>query len=153
MSDPTKRKRLYAALQTKVGLTMGEEDDGPKQLRVLFRLPEAQMRQWLVVMHHLFTHEQQASWSLDISKKYFLLSGRTVQGWRIIIRDDNLDKALDSITSVVGSSPNARFQLDQVPLMGRHGGDRNAINARGKGARAITGDAGTPPIATMVQPR
>lgn len=153
MSDETKRKRLYAALQTKVGLTVGEENDSPNQLRALFRLPDAQMRQWLVVMHHLFTHEQQASWSLDISKKYFLMNGRTVQGWRIIIRDDNLDRALDQITAVIGGSPNARFQLEQVPLVGGRGGDRNALNARGRGARPISGDAGVPPIASMTQPR
>jgi hypothetical protein len=148
MSTKGKRQRLYGALQAKVGLAVGEEGVGNGQIRALFRLPDSQMRQWLVVMHQILHREQQASWSVDISKKYFLLGGKTVQGWRIILRDKDLDKAVDHLTSIVNGSPNARFQVDQMPLVGRQA-ERNTLSATGKGARAITGDAGVPPIAGM----
>jgi len=145
-----KRKRFYAALQSKVGLVVGEENVTDNQIRALFRLPELQMRQWLVVMKHLFRQERQASWNLDISKKYFLMGEEVVQGWRIILRSEKIDEALDQIVSIVSGAPNAVFQVDQVPLQGRAVGDRNAVNARGKGATPIGGGGvGVPPIASM----
>ncbi len=147
MSEVT-RKRFFAALQTKVGLSVGEEKEEKTQLRALFRLPEAQMRQWLVVMHHILSHEPQASWSIDISKKYFLMGGKIVHGWRIILRDEHLDKAMENVANIVSSAPNAHFQVDQVPLHGR-GADRNALSNRGKGASPIMGDAGVAPISGM----
>jgi len=149
MSDEAKRKRLYAALQAKVGLDVGEEDVSAKQIRVLFRMPDSQMRQWLVVMHQILSKESQASWSIDISKKYFLMRGKTVQGWRLILRSESLDAAVSQLTSVVNGSPNARFQVEQVPLIGRSV-ERNMLSATGKGATMIGGDAGVPPIATMM---
>lgn len=145
-----KRKRFYAVLQSKVGLTVGEESATTNQVRALFRLPESQMRQWLVVMNHLLRLETQSTWSIDISKKYFLMGGKTVQGWRIILRDEQLEAALDQLIAAVSGAPNARFQVDEVPLPGRSLGDRNAISARGKGAVPVGGSGGgVPPIATM----
>ncbi len=150
MSDKAKRQRFYNALQAKVGLSVGEEDVGEKQVRALFRMSDTQMRQWLVVMHHILSHEGQASWSIDISKKYFLMRGKTVQGWRIIVRSDNLDQAMNHLTSLVNGSPNARFQVEQMPLTGRSA-ERNSLSGTGKGATMIGGDAGVPPIAVMMR--
>lgn len=151
-SDESKRRRLYTALQAKVGLSVGEENVSDKQIRALFRLSDAQMRQWLVVMHHLLLNERNAEWSIDISKKYFLMGNKTVQGWRIIIRSDNLDKAVNHISQLVNASPNARFQVDQMPLIGRSA-DRNTVNSMGKGATLVGGEAGVPLIASMMRGR
>ena len=145
-----KRKRLYDALQAKVGLSVGEESATDNQVRALFRLSEMQQRQWLVVMKHMMRQEKNASWSLDISKKYFLMGDELVQGWRVIVRDENLEQALVQLVAVVTSAPNAAFQVDQVALPGRSMGDRNAVNSRGKGAQQVSGSRGAvPPIATM----
>jgi len=140
---------MYQALQDKAGFSVAEESENNGQIRILARVADGSFPNWKIVMQRLKLLEKKCSWTLDLSKMYFLLGGDDnailVFGWRVIIKTEKLDEAYAQIESVVRQAPNARFVVDEVRLPGHQSGQRNAQYARGKGARLTSGSKESTP--------
>ena len=137
---------LYAALSAK-GFQLVGETVGEKQLRLVGRVPQLQMPQWLKVLEALRPEDGAPNalpWSVDISKQYFKKGGKTKYAWRLILQGENLVAHIAGIIAVVSavdavSTPEqyaqVPFRVMEVPLYAA-GMDRNdASRNRGKGAQ------------------
>lgn len=139
---------FYEALRSKAGILPVEETKSSGQVKFLARLQPEKLPNWKVVMQRLKKAELDATWSLDISKVFFLKnnspSGILVHGWRLIVKSVDLDRALQDIIKIVKSAPNARVELEEVMLPGG-GAHRNYSTAGGKGATLTSGSRASGP--------
>lgn len=145
---------LYAALRNKAGVIPAEENLGKGRLQILARLNADKMPNWQVVMQRLKKAEFQAEWSIDISKTFFLKNhspnNPLVHGWRIIIKSADMETALEHLTKAITASPNARVELEEVPLPG--GGRHRQFNSSaGKGASLTSGSRGSGPALHLLK--
>lgn len=144
---------MYQALQDKAGFSVAEESENNGQVRILARVAEGSFPNWKIVMQRLKLLEKKCTWTLDLSKMYFLLgsdeNALLVFGWRVIIKAPNLEEAYAQMESVVLQSPNARFVVDEVKLPGHQSGQRNARYARGKGAKLTSGSRESTPATEL----
>lgn len=144
----TALSELYEALRTKAGVLPVEETKGNGQVKFLARLQPDKLPNWKVVMQRLKKGEIDASWSIDISKVFFLknnsANGVLVHGWRLIVKAVELDKALLDIAKLVKAAPNARVELEEVVLPGG-GAHRNYATSGGKGATFTSGSRSSGP--------
>lgn len=116
----------------------------PTQLRVVGRVPASTMPGWLELVTELLTQaEVSVSWSLDVSKQYFLREGSLVYAWRLIFQADKLQDCQEEIIELLRASaprPRPQAEVTEQPLSVL--GPRNTYNsATGKGASS----AGTAP--------
>lgn len=123
---------LYTALHRKVGFEIVGETVTPNQIRVIGRLPQPNLQNWLVTLQRLFTKAEGAPWNVDISKQYFLRNGKVLYGWRMIFQAEEIATHLEDIVATISTAPKARADLDEVNLYA--GEDRNALRM-GKGAQ------------------
>jgi hypothetical protein len=141
------RADVYAALAMKSQFVVLQEDETPRQLRIMGR---SQLDRWpffLPIIHTLLTRSAQpeSGWTCDISKQYFLSGGRVLYGWRIIFQSPVMaDRYTDIIASINSAPRPARVELESQLLPGYKPGEmRGGVNAKGKGASA----AGSLPLA------
>jgi len=132
---------LLTLLRSKFGYEARDVTSGKKQLRVLGRLPNERMGDWLIGMH--FAHQalqRQPGWSVDFSKFYFPRNGKIVYAWRLIFQsvdDQPISAHLQDIMNSFSSAPqSSRGEVMEIPLMGA-GRSRSA--AGGRGAYTIGG--------------
>jgi hypothetical protein len=104
-----------------------------KQMRLLGRVPQANMSNWLVAMDYLLAKGETAAWTLDISKQYFRRNGRLLFAWRIILQSDDVAKYYDDLGEAVRNSPKARATVETYTLHGA-GPNRNSMRD-GKGVQ------------------
>ena len=111
----------------------------PNQLRLLGRVRNPSTNSWILMVQHLLAASEKSGgeWSIDISKQYFLRSGKVMFGWRVILQGADLMEKLPQIGQVVVGAPRARAIVEEQALPGVHG-DRNApsMSNRGKGAQS-----------------
>jgi hypothetical protein len=139
----TATSEFYAALKSKAGIIPAEEVKVGNQLKILARLQPGKMASWRAAIGQLRSAEFQCSWTLDISKLFFLKNnnpkGSLVHAWRIILKSDNLDRALNEVTKIIKSTPNVRVEIGEIELPGG-GYHRNIESTSGaKGANFTSG--------------
>ena len=83
-------------------------------------------------------------WDLWVAKRYFLkpIRGKQslVYGWAIILSSGSLGDGLNQLRQTITETANdlgLRFELESMPLPHVTNRDRNAPNARGRGAASI----------------
>jgi hypothetical protein len=136
-------RELYNALHRKSGFEVVNEANSEKQIRIIGRVTNNRMPTWLVVIQRLLIKAEEAPWSIDISKQYFLRGGKVLFGWRVILQGENIASHLDSIAEVISGAPVMKMEINEVPI--QRSAHRTQM-IRGRGAQVIGGDAGTPPI-------
>lgn len=147
MPNQTTRTDIYAALAKKCGFEVVQDNETPKQLRLIGRCHYERWPFLLPVVHALLTHSGQdtVAWTCDISKQYTLRDGKVLYGWRIIFQGDSLSRCYEQIVATINSAQRpARVELTSQPLPGYKPGQvRGGVNAKGKGSSS----AGTIPMA------
>lgn len=146
MSQVT-RADIYAALAKKCAFEVKQDNETPKQLRIIGSCDYERWPFLLPVLHTLLTHSGQTTttWTCDISKMYVLREGKVLYGWRIIFQGDSLARNYEQIVAVINSAQRpARVELETVLLPGYKPGQmRGGVNSKGKGASS----AGSVPMA------
>lgn len=134
---------LLTLLRSKFGYEARNVTPSKKQLRVLGRLPNHRMGDWLVGMHHVHqVLSRRPGWSVDFSKYYFPRNGKIVYAWRLIFQsvdDQPIEAHFQEIANAFSGAPqSARGEVMEVALMGTSTRSRNASGG-GKGAYTIGG--------------
>jgi hypothetical protein len=132
---------LLAALKVKTGFEPVQQAEVGGKAYLHGRIRGQTIANMLVVTHRLLLQARTATWNIDVSQVYSLKNGQLVKGWRIVVDSNDMGSALDQIVQIVRGAPEAvrPTQLEEFPLAVSTA-DRNAPNARGKGA-ALTGQA------------
>lgn len=130
-----KFNELYQVLRARGGYEVVSRTEGPTQLRLLGRVPSELMDSWKVVMHHLLNLSERSSWSIDISKQYFLRHGKLVYGWRTIIQGPDVSSRLSEISDAIRNAPRAKVIIEEQRLVGVSA-NRNSPKG-GKGAQGV----------------
>jgi hypothetical protein len=138
MSDA---QELIKVLHQRLGYETVKPTVSANQIRLAGRVGTAHMRNWVVAAAHLLQVAEGATWSLDLSKHYFLRAGQMVYTWRLIFQAENVAQHLPSIIGAINNSPRARFEVEEQALPGVNG-PRTMMNKRGKGAAS----AGSTPM-------
>lgn len=128
--------QLGMALKLRCGFEVVQVTPSEKQLRILGRLPQLRMGDWLLTIHHIITHvtDNSPGWTVDISKHYFLRGPKVVFAWRLIFQGPDIVRQVPSIINTINGSPRSnRTEINEMPLIGASA-DRNAQSPTGKGA-------------------
>ena len=139
-------RQLFAAFEARVGFEVVSKSSTESQLRLIGRVPSQKMGDWLIIIQRLLGRSEEADWNIDISKQYFLRSGKILYGWRLIVQADEVAGHLDEIVSLVTSSPRSKKEITEIPLTGA-GAHRTTLK-RGKGAQSVL-NASVGPLAAM----
>lgn len=147
MANQTTRADIYVALAKKCKFDVVQDNETPKQLRIVGRCFPESWPFYLPVIYALLSHSDQTTvpWTCDISKQYTLRDGKVLYGWRIIFQGDQLPLHYDQIVAAINSAQRpARVELETVTLPGYKPGQmRGGVNAKGKGVSS----AGAVPMA------
>lgn len=88
--------------------------------------------------------DSKGTWDLWVAKRYFLKPIRgqqkLVYGWAIILSSETLGEAITALRQTIISTSNdlgLRFELESMPLPHVTNRDRNAPNAKGRGAAPV----------------
>jgi hypothetical protein len=140
-------KDLYIALSTKAKFEMVTETVSETQLRIIGRLPQQAMSNWLLIMDRLLESMDTATWKVDISKQYFRRAGKVLFGWRLIFVGDDILSQLPAVIAIITNAPKAKALVDEAPLFGSRG--RNELS-NGRGAQSsLSASVGPMAIARM----
>lgn len=143
---------VYGVLMQKCAFEVLDEQESPKQLRIMGRSHRDRWPFFLPVIHKLLKTSKKPGnpWTCDISKMYIENNDKVFYTWRLIFQSADLAAQYANIISVIRSADQpARVELDRVLLPGYKEGDvRGGVNAKGKGAST----AGTLPMA-VTRPR
>ncbi len=103
-----------------------------KQLRLLGRVPQASMNNWLVAMDWLLAKGESSSWTIDISKQYFRRNGKLLFAWRIILQaTDDVTQHYADLGEAVRNSPKAKTTVEEYTLHGASASRNSLSKARG----------------------
>lgn len=144
---------LLTLLRSKFGFEAKDvRSTSKQQLRILGRLPNNRMGDWLVGMHHVFLRMEHTPWAVDISKSYFIRNGKIVFAWRLIFQSqESVEKYLPDICNAFEGAPRGtQGQVMEVPLVGASP-LRSRRSAGGKGASSIGGADGFVPGAVAAK--
>jgi hypothetical protein len=149
MANQYTRADIYIALAKKCFFEVKQDNETPKQLRIIGSCDHERWPFLLPVIHALLTQSGQptALWTCDISKMYILREGKVLYGWRIIFQGDDLARHYEQIIATITAAQRpARVEVESMLLPGyKPGQTRGGVNAKGKGASA----AGTVPMAVQ----
>ncbi len=126
---------LVRVLKMRGGFDLVSQSVTENQLRILGRVPKDMMNAWLVVIHQLLGRSETASWSVDISKQYFLRNGKVLYGWRIIIQAQQVEGHLGAICEAISNTPRPKVIVEEQRLYGASS-NRNSPKG-GKGAQGV----------------
>jgi hypothetical protein len=136
-------KKLLAGLEHKVNFECVADSASDRQIRLIGRVYPEHMPLWLNIIKQLLLQQEEAPWSMDISKHYFLREGEVRFGWRIILQAGDVAKHLDDVVSVILQTVEPRQEVREVPLYGA-GSYRQGLK-KGRGAqptgKAVVGKA------------
>lgn len=153
-TDPTQQlsQHFASALRQKAGLEVVEANVSEKSARFLGRLPKERQGDWLLVMHQMLKNGEGREWKIDISKHYFLRSGRLVYAWRLILQGAAAKQMLEEALNAVSAAPQtSRAEIMSAPLVGASIYRTQEIDGKGVGATGMGG--GVPAIVRMVANR
>jgi hypothetical protein len=149
MANQCTRADIYVALAKKCFFEVRQDNETPKQLRIIGKCDHERWPFMLPVIHALLTQSGQptATWTCDISKMYIIRDGKVLYGWRIIFQGDELTRQYGKIIATIESAQRpARVEVESMLLPGyKPGQTRGGVNAKGKGAST----AGTVPMAVQ----
>ena len=143
--------QLITALRMRGGFETVNQHLAPGQFRLSGRVRKPAMDGWLLVMDYLIMKEEEAAWSVDISKKYLRSGGKLMFAWRFILQAEDVAQYLSPLATLIMKAPRARVYVDEQALPGV-GGNRNAPSGgnRGKGAQdSLKAIVGPMAIASM----
>ena len=147
MSQQPSRADIYAALTRKSGFQVVQENETPRQLRIMGRSHVDRWPFFLPVIYTLLLQSSKAEipWTCDISKQYIINKDRVLYAWRMIFQSENLSSYYGDIAAAITSSPSpSRVEITEQLLPGYKRGDvRGGVNAKGKGSSS----AGSIPLA------
>jgi len=126
---------LLNQLHTRGGFELVNQSTTETQARLMGRVHRNAMGAWLILVQNLLLRSGQG-WSVDISKQYFLRDGRVVYAWRLIFQGKELERAMPDICQTIINAPRAKSVIEEQPLVGARA-NRNAPNAKGKGAQGV----------------
>ncbi len=126
---------LKAAFLNFAGFEAKDSSVTDTRVRLLGRVAPEAMETWLRLVSNLLMQAGGASWTLDISKSYFLRGERLMYGWRVLIQAAKVEEVLPSVIATIRSSRVApQVAVQEVPL--NYGGASHD-GPRGKGARPV----------------
>jgi hypothetical protein len=143
MSSPS---ILYAALHEKVGAEVLNEAQKGKQLNFSLRIKKgASTTLWLAVVERLLTLANEEltkadpSWTLDISKQYFMKPDLKFS-WRVILKSDAMPELCDALAKEVLA---AKLQQQVTEVQ--------EVNLHGSPNRRSGGYTGTVPVGPLAR--
>jgi hypothetical protein len=140
-------KDLYVALYNKAKFEMVTETVSDTQLRIIGRLPQQAMSNWLLIMDRLLENMENATWKVDISKQYFRRADKVLFGWRLIFVGDSILSQLPEVIATITNTPKAKTLVEEAQLFGSRG--RNELS-NGRGAQSsLSASVGPMAIARM----
>jgi hypothetical protein len=142
---------LLTKLHGRGGFEVVNDKATDTQVRLMGRVPKPAMAGWLIIVQRLLVRANKVpSWSVDISKQYFLRNDQVVFGWRLIFQGQELAAQLGDIEQTIINAPRARAFVDEQVLAGAHP-ERNAPGASGKGAQGVLKAAVGPQAVAQAQ--
>lgn len=110
----------------------------PNQLRLLGRVPPAELERWRTFLRRFLALGDQVPWKADVSKYVFLRDGALVYAWRIVVQGEGLAAHAEALGAQVlpPAAPAASrgpVQVTEMPLVGVSP-DRNNPAGTGRGA-------------------
>jgi len=128
---------LLQQLRGRGGFEVVNNTSTAGQVRLMGRVKREAMPGWLIIVHRLLVRSNsQKSWSVDISKQYFLRDERVVFGWRLIFQGKELEAALGDIIQSIVNAPRPRAFVEEQALAGARP-NRNEPGSTGKGAQGV----------------
>jgi hypothetical protein len=113
------------------------------------RVPNALVKNWLIIVRQLLIRGAEAPWSVDISKSYFLRSGRVMFGWRLIFQGQDIAQHAVDMVSTITNSPRAKATIESQPLAGASANRNQQTPGSLRGA-APSGSAVVGPMASRM---
>jgi hypothetical protein len=152
---PTAANALFAALRKKVSFEVVSQTETPNQLRILGRIPTDRLGlnegNWKIVKYRLLIAMEERPWKVDLSKSYFIKTEtkKMVFAWRILLQGENIAQHYADIISVISTSPSARAEVMEIPLVGN---SRNDTTGGRRGAGPV-GSVAVGPFALQQRTR
>lgn len=140
---------LISALKMRGGYEVVSNNSSVNQARLIGRVPTQLVRGWLIVVQQLLVQSSKASWSIDISKHYFLRAGKVMFGWRLILQSPELESCMADIITTITNAPRPRATVDSQPLAGASASRNRQTPGSLRGA-APTGKAVVGPMASQM---
>lgn len=113
---------FYSAITARAGSEVipGSEVLSEKQLRFMIRVaPGPTTTVWLGLVRHLLGASRGSTWTIDISKQYFLTpDGDLRYGWRIILQAASIAQHFQALADIVKKAEVRGAQLEEVKLNG-----------------------------------
>jgi hypothetical protein len=109
---------LVRTLKMRGGYEVVRNNSGANQVRLIGRVPSQLVKGWLIIVQQLLVRNEQAPWSADISKQYFLQAGRVMFGWRLIFQGEDIKQHFVDIITTITNSPRPRATVEEQPLAG-----------------------------------
>lgn len=125
-------EHIHQALRVSGAFETLESTPMPNQLRLLGRVHNDSMGDWLECMTHIYLGMVPQNWKVDISKLYLIRNGKLAFVWRMVFRADNLEAEMQSILTTISSLNRPRGEVTEIRLPGATA-NRNAYK-NGKGA-------------------
>lgn len=134
---------LFQALRKRVGFEVVSEHEAANQLRIVGRIADDALglneNNWIIVMYRLLTAMEERPWKADLSKWYFKKkeTGKVVHARRIILQGENISQHYADITNIIATSPQARVEVNEIPLGDGREQNRNNTAGGKRGAGAM----------------
>lgn len=137
---------LIRTLKMRGGYEVVSNNSGANQVRLIGRVPPQLLKGWLIIVRQLLVRSDEAPWSADISKSYFLRSGKVMFGWRLIFQGTDIEQHIVDMVTTITNSPRPRATVEEQPLAGASANRNRQTPGSLKGA-APTGKSVVGPIA------
>lgn len=143
--------KLISTLRARGGYEVVDNNSGANQVRLIGRVPTPLVKGWLIIVRQLLVRSgsSDAPWTADISKSYFLRSGRVMFGWRLIFQGADIEQHIPDIITTITNSPRPRATVESQPLAGASASRNQQTPGSLKGA-APTGKSVVGPIASRM---
>mgnify|MGYP001209092877 CR=1 FL=1 len=124
---------LIQLLQARGNFETVKNQPAEDQLVLLGRIPNTAVDQWLIIVHSLLEWGASSGVVMDVSRQYFLKSGKVVYAWRLIIRAKGVEKHYGQIAAILNRAPRVAVRLSSFPIPATT--SRNNLR-RGKGVQS-----------------
>ncbi len=140
---------LISVLQTRAGFETVKKNGSANQLRLIGRVPMPIVPNWLIIVQRLLLRNEDAAWSVDVSKSYFLKAGRVAFGWRLIFQAKGIGQYIPDIAQTIVNAPRPKVTVEEQPLAGASANRNRQTPGSLKGA-APTGKSVVGPVARQM---
>lgn len=110
---------LIRVLHMRAGYEVVNHNSDTRQVRFIGRVPQDLVPAWRIIIRQLLLRSEATTWSIDVSKQYFLRGGKLMYGWRLIIQAPDISVALPEVAQTITGAPRPRQVVEEQPLVGR----------------------------------